>query len=93
MTCIIFMLMVETMDSREHMMVLVLVDFVINSDRTAAGKPPVTSICNHLTLSCNIERAVDGLRWVADKLVLREAQDLEQRVVSAQHQHDQPQGQ
>ena len=73
------------MDSREHMMVIVLVDFIINADGTAVGKPPVTSICNHLTLSCNIERAVDGLRRIADELVLGEAQDLEHRVVSAQH--------
>ena len=81
------------MDSREHMMIIVLVDFIINADRTAVGKPPFTSICDHLSLFCHIERAVRGLGRVADKLVLREAQDLEQRVVSAQHQHDQPQGQ
>ena len=87
------MFMVESMDSREHMMVIVLVDFVINADRTAAGKLPVTSICNHLSFSRNVERAVRGLRRVADKLVLLEAQDLIRRVVSAHHYHDQPQGQ
>ena len=86
------MFMVETMDSREHMMVIVLVDFIINADRTAS-KLPVTSICNHLSLARNIERAVRGLRWVADKLVSREAHGLEKRVVNAQPQHDQPQGQ
>ena len=75
------------------MMVFVLVDFIINTDRTAVGKPPFTSICNHLSLPRNIEIAVRGHGRVADELVLREAQDLEQRVVSAQHQHNRPQGQ
>ena len=64
------MFMVETMDSREHMMVIVLVDFIINADGTVVGKPPVTSICNHLSFSRNIELAVRGLRRIADELVL-----------------------
>ena len=72
------------MDSREHMMVIVLVDFIINADGTVVGKPPVTSICNYLSFSRNIELAIRGLRRIADKLVLGEAQDLEHRVVSAQ---------
>ena len=79
------MFMVETIYSREHMMVVVLVDFIINADRAVDGKPPVTSICNHLSFSRNIELAVRGLRRIADELVLGEAQDLEHRVVSAQH--------
>ena len=65
------------------MMVIVLVDSIINADGTVVGKPPVTSICNHLSLSRDIELAVRGLRRIADELVLGEAQDLEHRVVSA----------